>query len=72
MVVLPAEEVAVLDEYVRVSGLPSRSAGLRHAIRLLRLDVAPTRGSKAHKVRPAVIVSNDRANATATRLGRGS
>lgn len=29
------------------------------------------RGSEATKTRPAVIVSNDRANATAARLGRG-
>ena len=29
------------------------------------------RGSEANKQRPAVIVSNDRANATATRLARG-
>ncbi|HEY6278577.1 MAG TPA: type II toxin-antitoxin system PemK/MazF family toxin [Streptosporangiaceae bacterium] len=29
------------------------------------------RGSEASKTRPAVIVSNDAANATATRLGRG-
>jgi mRNA interferase MazF len=31
----------------------------------------PGRGSEASKTRPAVIVSNDAANATATRLGRG-
>ena len=42
---------------------------LRGEIRLTDLD--PTRGSEANKRRPAVIVSNDRANATATRLGRG-
>ena len=34
---LPEEDVAVLDEYARTSGLPSRSAALRQAIRLLRL-----------------------------------
>lgn len=33
---LPAEDVAVLDEFVRATGLPSRSAALRHAVRLLR------------------------------------
>ena len=33
---LPDEDVAVLDEYVRAAGLTSRSAALRHAIRLLR------------------------------------
>ena len=35
------------------------------------VDLAPARGSEADKQRPAVIVSNDGANATATRLGRG-
>lgn len=35
------------------------------------VDLGPVRGSEANKQRPAVIVSNDRANATATRLGRG-
>jgi mRNA interferase MazF len=34
-------------------------------------DLGPARGSEANKRRPAVIVSNDRANATADRLGRG-
>ncbi len=33
---LPEEDVAALDEYARVAGLPSRSAALQHAIRLLR------------------------------------
>ena len=33
---LSAEDVAVLDEYARTSGLPSRSAALQHAVRLLR------------------------------------
>ncbi|HSP10080.1 MAG TPA: type II toxin-antitoxin system PemK/MazF family toxin [Candidatus Dormibacteraeota bacterium] len=41
----------------------------RGDIRIVDLD--PTRGSEAGKRRPAVIVSNDAANATATRLGRG-
>ncbi len=41
----------------------------RGEIRLV--DLEPTRGSEADKRRPAVIVSNDRANATAERLGRG-
>ena len=36
-----------------------------------QVDLAPARGSEANKQRPAVIVSNDAANATATRLGRG-
>ena len=42
---------------------------LRGEIRLVDLD--PARGSEANKRRPAVIVSNDRANSMATRLGRG-
>lgn len=36
-----------------------------------QVDLDPARGPEANKQRPAVIVSNDRANATATRLGRG-
>ena len=36
-----------------------------------QVDLDPVRGSEANKARPAVVVSNDRANATATRLGRG-
>jgi mRNA interferase MazF len=36
-----------------------------------QVDLEAVRGSEANKQRPAVIVSNDRANATATRLGRG-
>lgn len=35
------------------------------------VDLDPSRGSEADKRRPAVIVSNDAANATARRLGRG-
>ena len=35
------------------------------------VDLDPVRGSEANKRRPAIIVSNDAANATATRLGRG-
>lgn len=42
---------------------------LRGEIRLI--DLEPTRGREANKRRPAVIVSNDRANTTARRLGRG-
>lgn len=42
---------------------------LRGEIRLADLD--PVRGSEANKRRPAVIVSNDRANSAAQRLGRG-
>ncbi len=36
-----------------------------------QVDLNPARGSEANKRRPAVIVSNDRANAAATHLGRG-
>jgi Arc/MetJ-type ribon-helix-helix transcriptional regulator len=34
---LPDEDLAILDEYARTAGLPSRSAALRHAVRMLRL-----------------------------------
>lgn len=35
------------------------------------VDLDPVRGSEASKRRPAVIVTNDGANSTAERLGRG-
>ena len=35
------------------------------------IDLDPARGTEDSKSRPAVIVSNDGANTTATRLGRG-
>lgn len=41
----------------------------RGEIRLV--DLGPARGSEASKRRPAVVVSNDGANTTAERLGRG-
>lgn len=41
----------------------------RGEIRLV--DLEPSRGAEADKRRPAVIVSNDGANSTAQRLGRG-
>ncbi len=41
----------------------------RGEVRLVDLDPVP--GSEAAKRRPAVVVSNDRANAAAARLGRG-
>lgn len=41
----------------------------RGEIRLI--DLEPVRGGEADKRRPAVIVSNDRANSAADRLGRG-
>jgi len=42
---------------------------LRGELRLADLD--PVRGNEANKRRPVVIVSNDRANSVAARLGRG-
>ncbi len=42
---------------------------LRGEIRIVDFD--PARSGEADKRRPAVIVSNDGANATAARLGRG-
>jgi mRNA interferase MazF len=42
---------------------------LRGEIRLVNLD--PVIGAEADKRRPAVLVSNDAANSTAARLGRG-
>jgi mRNA interferase MazF len=41
----------------------------RGEIRLVDLD--PARGNEASKLRPAIVVSNDRANAAAARTGRG-
>jgi mRNA interferase MazF len=41
----------------------------RGEVRLVEFE--PARGAEANKTRPAVIVSNDRANAMADRLGRG-
>lgn len=41
----------------------------RGEVRLVDFD--PVQGSEANKRRPAVVVSNDRANAVAERLGRG-
>jgi mRNA interferase MazF len=38
---------------------------------ILLVDLDPVVGSEANKTRPAVIVSNDGANTTAARLGRG-
>lgn len=35
------------------------------------VDLGPVRGAEADKRRPAVVVSNDAANTTAERLGRG-
>ena len=41
----------------------------RGEIRIVDLD--PVRGTESNKRRPAVVVSNDGANTTAERLGRG-
>jgi len=38
---------------------------------IVNVSLDPVRGSEAGKTRPAVVVSNDAANATAIRLGRG-
>ena len=38
---------------------------------IVTVGLDPVRGSEASKTRPAVLVSNDAANATAERLGRG-
>jgi mRNA interferase MazF len=38
---------------------------------IVAVEPDPARGSEASKTRPAVVVSNDSANGTATRLGRG-
>ena len=38
---------------------------------IVTVSLDPVRGSEASKTRPAVVVSNDAANAAATRLGRG-
>jgi mRNA interferase MazF len=42
---------------------------LRGEIRLV--DLEPVQGTEANKRRPAVVVSNDRANASASKRGRG-
>lgn len=38
---------------------------------IVAVSLDPARGSEAAKTRPAIVVSNDAANATATRLRRG-
>jgi mRNA interferase MazF len=38
---------------------------------VVTVDLNPIVGSESDKIRPAVVVSNDAANETATRLGRG-
>src|SRR5438093_7144999 len=56
----------------RPTGTRPRQTGwpvLRGEIRLV--DLEPTQGSEANKRRPAVVVSNDRANAAVERHARG-
>jgi mRNA interferase MazF len=43
----------------------------RGDIYLIDLDLDPVRGSEANKARPAVVVSNDAANRSVDRAGRG-
>ena len=38
---------------------------------IVTVSLEPVLGSETGKIRPAVVVSNDAANATAARLGRG-
>jgi mRNA interferase MazF len=38
---------------------------------IVAVSLDPARGSEASKTRPAIVVSNDAANATASRLARG-
>lgn len=42
-----------------------------HRGEIVSVSFDPARGSEVAKTRPAIIVSNDAANVTATRLGRG-
>lgn len=42
-----------------------------HRGEIVTISLDAARGSEPSKTRPAVVVSNDAANATATRLGRG-
>jgi mRNA interferase MazF len=50
---------------------PPATGSLMQRGEIWQVDFDPARGTDANKRRPAVIVSNDRANATATRLQRG-
>ena len=76
---LPGEDVEFLGEYAREQGLESRSAALHRAVRQLRTaelggtyEAAWAESAAGDDGKhPAVIVSNDSANATAERLGRG-
>ncbi len=46
-------------------GLPMRRG------EIVLCDLSPARGSEANKLRPCLIVSNDRANTASERIGRG-
>ena len=46
-------------------------SGLMRRGEIRLVDLEPARGAEANKRRPAVIVTNDGANQTAMRLGRG-
>jgi mRNA interferase MazF len=57
---------------IRRRGTTQRLTGClmrRGEVRLT--DLEPSRGNEANKRRPAIIVSNDRANVTAAQRGRG-
>ena len=59
---------------MRGRGSRSRPTASRADMRrgdIVTVNLDPVRGSEASKLRPAVVVSNDAANATAARLGRG-
>ena len=55
-------------------GKPPQATALATDVRrgeIVQVNLDPARGSEANKIRPAVVVSNDAANAAAARLGRG-
>ena len=55
-------------------GKPPQATALAADLRrgeIVQVNLDPARRSEANKIRPAVVVSNDAANAAATRLGRG-
>ena len=56
---------------LRLGAHGERRAQLMRRGEIRLFDLYPVRGSEANKRRPAVIVSNDGANSTATWLGRG-
>jgi len=58
-----------MTQHSGIRPVPMASPMRRGDITLV--DLAPTRGAEANKLRPAVLVSNDGANTTAARLGRG-